>query len=84
MGAESLEAEARGFNFLHLLAFSHRNDAEEIGNINKPPEDFVPPPSKAVSKKNRVRGASFMESNLKTRKKEELRCVFAFSDTEFK
>lgn len=83
MGAESLEAEARGFNFLHLLAFSHRNDAEEIGNSNKPPEGFVPPP-KAVSKKNKVRGASFMESDLKTRKKEELRCVFAFSETEFK
>ena len=59
MGAESLEAEQRGFNFLHLLAFSHRNDAEEISNKNKPPEGATASARKSASAK-RVRGKSFM------------------------
>ena len=47
MGAESLEAEQRGYQFLHELAFSHRKDALEISNKNKPPDG---PPPKAVRK----------------------------------
>ena len=43
MGEESLEAERRGYQFLHELAFSHRNDALEISNNNKPPEGMPPP-----------------------------------------
>ena len=46
MGAESLEAEQRGYQFLHELAFSHRNDALEISEYNRPP-DGVPPPKAA-------------------------------------
>ena len=82
MGSESDEAETRAFNFLHLLAFAHRNDAEDIINKNKPPEDLTP--NKKVSAMNKVRGASFMEKDLKTRKKENIRVVFALSDLEFK
>ena len=59
MGTESDEAETRAFNFLHLLAFAHRSDAEDIINVNKPPEGLTP--KKKVSAQNRVRGASFME-----------------------
>ena len=39
MGDESLEAEQRGFNFLHNLAFGLRSDAAEIANMNKPQEE---------------------------------------------
>ena len=67
MGEESLEAEARGFNYLHLLAFSHRNDAEEISIRNKPPDGAAP---KKTDKKDRVRGSSYLAEDRKTRKKE--------------
>ena len=40
--------------------------------------------SRRNAAKNRVRGASFMEKDLKTRKKEKIRVVFAISDAEFK
>ena len=33
---------------------------------------------------NRERGASFMEKDLKTRKKENIKVVFALSDAEFR
>lgn len=82
MGAESLEAEQRGFNFLHLLAFSLRNDAEEMSNANKPPEGATASGRKMASAK-RVRGKSFMQEDMKSRKKEKLTAVFAFSDQEF-
>ena len=82
MGAESLEAETRGFNFLHKLAFSHRNDAEEISYLNKPPEDAPPIIQKLPQTK--TRGLSFLQADLKTRKKETLTSVFALSEIEFK
>ena len=55
MGDESLEAEQRGFDFLHMLAFSHRIDAEDISNRNKPSESAAASGRKASAAK-RVRG----------------------------
>ena len=78
MGAASLEAERRGFDFLHNLAFSHRNDAEEISLLNKPPEG---PPPKV---KTKVPGESYLMADKKTRLKENLTAVFALSDEEYK
>lgn len=66
MGEESLQAELRGFDFLHKLAFSHRIDALEVSELNKPPEDATP---KVQVKK---RGQSYLEQDMKTRKKEKL------------
>lgn len=76
-----MEAEQKGFDFLHNLAFAHRKDALEISNLNKPPEGSTP---KKQSAKNRVRGQSFMEKDMKTRKKEKICTVFALDAEEFK
>ena len=79
MGEDSLEAEQRGFNFLHMLAHSHRNDALEVSQKNKPPEDT------GFKIKVKLKGVSHLENgSSKTRKKEKLTAVFALSDTEFK
>ena len=83
MGDGSLEAETRGFNFLHLLAFSHRNDAEQISNKNKP-QDGTSMASRGQSAKKRRRGESYLEADMTTRKKERLCTVFSLSDTEYK
>ena len=75
---DSDEAEQRGFNFLHNLAFSHRKDALEVSQGNKPPEDTD------LKVKVKLRKQSYMEDDLKTRRKEKLVSVFALSDQEFK
>ena len=71
MGAESLEAEAQGFNYLHKLAFSHRNDAAEIAYLNKPPED-APLVVRSKASKSRIRGKSYLKADMRTRKTEKL------------
>lgn len=83
MGAESIEAEARGYNFLHLLAFSHRNDAEQVAYLNNPPED-APLFLRKNAKNSRARGQSFLKADMRTRKTEKLTQVFSFSAQEFR
>lgn len=82
MGEESLEAEQRGLNHLHLLAFSLRNDADEISKANQK-LDAGPSVGRAQAAKLRVRGQSFLEKDMRTRKKEILTSVFALSDKEY-
>lgn len=78
MGAASLEAERRGFDYLQALALKYRKDAEEISLLNKPP-DGAPP-----RVKTNVRGESYLLGDRKTRKKEKLTSVFALSEAEYK
>lgn len=70
---------------LHRLAGSLRNDAYEISQMNiKHLNEGGGAVSRRKAALNRERGASFMEKDLKTRKKENIKVVFALSDAEFR
>ena len=70
---------------LHRLAGSLRNDAYEISQMNiKHLNEGGGAVSRCKAAQNRERGASFMEKDLKTRKKENIKVVFALSDAEFR
>ena len=67
---------------MHFLAHSLRNDAEAISEANQR-IDAGPSVGRAQAAKLRVRGQSFLEKDMKTRKKEILTSVFALSDEEY-